>query len=73
MERGDAILLVVACPEPECKNRQKQTAQFGRAELKRMLDAGEDVRVFGAVCGHMWGLSAVEKENTRKAIAAGAL
>jgi hypothetical protein len=51
----------------------QQTAHFNRAELKEQLDTGKDVRVFGTVCGHDWPLSPMERENTRKALAAGVL
>jgi hypothetical protein len=73
MEKPDGILILITCPEPECAGRAQQTAQFSRAELKRMLDDGEDVGVIGAICGHSWSLSEPDKEKIHKAIKAGEL
>lgn len=69
----DGILILIRCPEPECTNRAPQTAQFSRAALKQELDAGQDIRVFGAMCGHHWSLSKKEKDNLREDITAGKL
>jgi hypothetical protein len=73
MERGDAILLLVTCPEPECAGRLKQTVQFSREELKVMLETGQRIKVVGSVCGHMWSLSAQEKQNAQGALETGLL
>ncbi len=69
----DGIYILIRCPEHECANRPQQTAQFSRAALKQKLDADEDIRVFGAVCGHHWSFSESEKQDLRDAIEAGKL
>jgi hypothetical protein len=69
MTANDGLLILIQCPQPRCAHMAQQTAQFSRAELKRMLAAGEDVRVFGAICGHHWSFTTSEKEDLRKALA----
>lgn len=69
----DGILILIQCPFPECANRPQQTAQFSRAELKRDLDADQDIRVFGVMCGHHWSFTYSQKKDLREAIEAGKL
>jgi hypothetical protein len=73
MANGDVFLMLIRCPELECATRQPQTNQFSRAQVQQMLDAGEEIKVFGPLCGHSWYLSALEKENLRTKFAAGSL
>jgi hypothetical protein len=70
MANGDVFLMLIRCPESECAQREPQTNQLSRAQVQRMLDAGEDITVFGLFCGHSWDLTDLEKENLRKKFAA---
>jgi hypothetical protein len=69
----DGVLILIQCPFPECANRPQQTAQFSRAELKKDLEADNDIRVFGAMCGHHWSLTDSQKKDLREVIEAGKL
>ena len=73
MANGDVFLMLIQCPEPECAQRAKQTNQFSRAQVLRMLDAGEEITVWGPFCNHSWNLTDLEKENLRKHLEAGTL
>jgi hypothetical protein len=73
MANGDIFLMLISCPYPECAQRQKQTNQFSRAQVLRMLDAGEEITVFGPLCSHSWTLTDLEEENLRKHLESGAV
>ncbi len=73
MANGDIFLLLIRCPEPECAQRRPQSYPCSRAQIIRMLDAGEDIVVYGPVCNHSWSLTTDEKNNLREQFAAGSL
>jgi len=71
MANGDVFVPLIRCPEPECAQRPPQSYPCSRAQMIRMLDAGEDIGVYGPLCNHSWSLATVEKDNLRKQFAAG--
>jgi hypothetical protein len=62
---SDDILVLSRCPHPDCADRQKQSNTFKRVGLGEMLQ-GNEVRVFGPICGHDWFLMPSEVAGTRK-------
>lgn len=71
LARGEvaSLPLVIRCPQ--CPDVQQGTS-VPIERLKQMLESGEDISVIGSACGHVWKLSAVEVQNLRNAVAAGA-
>ena len=62
--------LIVYCPE--CGGTRRGTS-LKRSVLVELLDSGDDVRVFGGQCGHIWSLTEAEKKSLRKALSEGRL
>ena len=54
MANGD-LLLLIRWPDPECAQRWPQSYPCSRAQIIRMLDAGEDIVVYGLQPFHTSG------------------